>query len=143
MQTLWFKRTKIFRVQRDGGEIRFQGQVGPRPQPNIPDWVLETLTYKLGIKDGSIVNLTPVARPSKKKVIDIDESPAQPFSPTNIGKNAADPEVQAAIAAANEASLDPEPEVVTKSKFGGSDGPAHPKGLAQAAAGAGRKGGRA
>jgi hypothetical protein len=58
--TLYFKRAKSFVVVSDNtsGEKKFLGVPGPTPQ-NVPFWVADTPTFKQGIKDGSIVNLTP------------------------------------------------------------------------------------
>ncbi len=53
---LLFKRAKIFMLEKDNQNLRFSsGPGGPVPTPS---WVVETGTYKNGIKDGSIVNLT-------------------------------------------------------------------------------------
>ena len=58
--TLWFKRAKSFvePSENDRGTKKFLAQPGPSPQP-VPFWVANTPTFKMGIKDGSIVNLTP------------------------------------------------------------------------------------
>ncbi len=58
--TLYFKRAKSFvrPSDNDSGEKKFLGMPGPSPQP-VPFWVADTPTFKQGIKDGSIVNLTP------------------------------------------------------------------------------------
>lgn len=57
--TLYFKRAKAFVLQdADSGTKKFLAQPGPSPQP-VPFWVANTATFKQGIKDGSIVNLTP------------------------------------------------------------------------------------
>lgn len=59
--TLYFKRAKSFITQseNDKGTKKYLAQPGPTPQANVPFWVAETETFKHGIKDGSIVNLTP------------------------------------------------------------------------------------
>lgn len=56
--TLYFKRAKNFVQGDDNGTKKFLAQPGPSPQP-VPFWVANTPTFKQGIKDGSIVNLTP------------------------------------------------------------------------------------
>lgn len=58
--TLWFKRAKSFVTQEaEGGTKQFLAQPGNTPQSNVPFWVADTPTFKFGVKDGSIVNLTP------------------------------------------------------------------------------------
>ena len=54
---MYFKRAKIFLEQTDKGEQRFIASVGGPVQ--VPNWVCKTLGYKYGIKDGSIVDVTP------------------------------------------------------------------------------------
>ena len=57
--TLYFKRAKSFVHQDgDGGTKQFLAQPGPSPIP-VPFWVAKTSTFAYGVKDGSIVNLTP------------------------------------------------------------------------------------
>jgi hypothetical protein len=90
--SLYFKRTKLFLLNREGGELRFQGHPGTGPVP-VPMWVKDTLTYKHGIVDKSIIDLTPVRQappvvdavdPDRaKSASDGDEQPAKPFSPTD------------------------------------------------------------
>lgn len=56
MAQLYFKRSKIF---MDGNKtIKHAAGTGP---VGVPPWVLETGTYKHGIEDGSIINMTAVA----------------------------------------------------------------------------------
>ncbi len=60
--TLVFKRAKSFvhvASGPHGGSKKFLAQAGPANPVPVPFWVAETATYKQGIKDGSIVNLTP------------------------------------------------------------------------------------
>ena len=57
MRQMYFKRAKIFLEQTDKGEQRFIASVGGPVQ--VPNWVCKTLGYKYGIKDGSIVDVTP------------------------------------------------------------------------------------
>ncbi len=58
--TLYFTRAKCFVHQTaDSGTKTHLAQPGPHPQANVPFWVAETPTFAHGVKDGSIVNLTP------------------------------------------------------------------------------------
>lgn len=56
--TLYCKRAKCFVQSDEAGTKKFLLQAGPSPQP-VPNWVADTPTFKQGVKDGSIVNLTP------------------------------------------------------------------------------------
>lgn len=56
--TLYFKRAKCFVSNDDKGTKKFLAQPGPAPQP-VPFWVAATPTFHQGIKDKSIINLTP------------------------------------------------------------------------------------
>ena len=57
--TLHVSRAKCFVHQTgDSGTRKHLMQPAPKPQ-HAPMWVAETPTFKQGIKDGSIVNLTP------------------------------------------------------------------------------------
>lgn len=55
---LFFKRSKIFLANHGDRELRFQAPAGNVPVP-APNWVRKTIGYKLGVADGSIVDLTP------------------------------------------------------------------------------------
>jgi hypothetical protein len=71
--TLHFKRSKLFMLAKEShGELRFL--TGPTREGaiQVPAWVVETPTYKDGIKDGSIVNLTP----PEPKIVYVKELPA-------------------------------------------------------------------
>lgn len=54
-----FKRTKMFHHNVDGAEQHLLVAQGTQ---KVPEWIRETNTYKLGIKDESIINLTDQAR---------------------------------------------------------------------------------
>jgi hypothetical protein len=55
---MYFKRAKIFLAQdANGGEQRYLAPVGGPVA--VPNWVCKTMGYKLGVKDGSIVDVTP------------------------------------------------------------------------------------
>jgi hypothetical protein len=56
--SLHFKKAKAFVATVDGGTRKFLAQPGFVAQ-TVPDWVADTATFRQGIKDGSIVNLTP------------------------------------------------------------------------------------
>lgn len=60
---LFFRRTKLFLGSIDGAEARYQGAPSGtgKPDHRVPAWVRGTLTYKHGIADGSIIDLSPVA----------------------------------------------------------------------------------
>jgi len=135
MLQLYFKRAKIFLDIHDGKEHRFQGN--PAAEPVVsPDWVQNTLTFKLGIADKSIIDLTPPKRANAKKsaaepATEVGES----FDPTNIGKNAADPKFLESITEAREL-VGVAAAAENKPAFGGVPAPTLPKGMPQ------RRGGR-
>ena len=124
---LCFTRAKIFLDTTDGVERRFQGNPALRPVP-APDWIKNTQTFKYGVADKSIIDLTPPAARGKKAAAVAeslgDSAPA--FDPTNIGKNAALPPVPTEPVVADEVDNDGKP------KFGGTNKPVHPKGMPQA-----------
>jgi hypothetical protein len=83
MMSLHFKRAKSFTATVDGGTRKFLAQPGFVAQ-QVPFWVADTATFQQGIKDGSIVNLTPPAlmpgyeapiKKSKKAEPEIDPEP--------------------------------------------------------------------
>jgi hypothetical protein len=59
MLQLYFKRAKIFLHNVDGMALRYNAVVSSTGAAPVPDWVKHTLTYKWGIKDKSIIDLTP------------------------------------------------------------------------------------
>ena len=119
---LFVKRAKIFTLTVDGVEKRCQINPNPGAGAQVaPDWIADTLTFKLGIKDKSIIDMTPPKRSASKHAapaIDVAEQVSKATDPTNIGIDAV-----AALAKPDET---PEPELAA---FGGSKGPAKPKGL--------------
>jgi hypothetical protein len=89
--TLYFKRAKCF-VHSDEGTKKFLAQPGPNPLP-VPFWVAQTATFKQGIKDKSIINLTPpeqmpgyVPAPAAVAADDADEPETPEQTPENGGK---------------------------------------------------------
>jgi hypothetical protein len=57
---LYFKRAKIFlHTNPDGVSKRYYATISARGPVVTPSWLSETLTFKHGINDGSIVDLTP------------------------------------------------------------------------------------
>lgn len=67
---LFFSRAKIFElINSDDEHLRFVAPISSGGRPlAVPDWVKQTLTYKYGIADGSITDLTPPARRAPKVV---------------------------------------------------------------------------
>jgi hypothetical protein len=81
--TLYFKRAKCFVQSDDNGTRKFLAQPGPSPQP-VPFWVASTATFERGVKDGSIVNLTPPAQMPgyvHPKADDVADEPADVVGP--------------------------------------------------------------
>ena len=82
MMSLHFKRAKSFTATVDGGTRKFLAQPGFVAQ-QVPFWVANTATFQQGIKDGSIVNLTPPAlmpgyeAPKKSKKAEPEEEPVE------------------------------------------------------------------
>ena len=64
MRSLFFKRAKIFLLEKDGVNLRYNAVVSGNGPVPVPNWVTETLTYQHSVKDGSILDLTV---PSKAK----------------------------------------------------------------------------
>lgn len=61
------KRSKVFRLpatSEDGGHGERFYQIMAGQTMQAPEWARETDTYKWGIKDGSIADLTPPKSPS-------------------------------------------------------------------------------
>lgn len=73
--TLYFKRAKNFVQSDDNGTKKFLAQPSPNPESRVPFWVADTPTYKQGIKDGSIINLTPPAQMPGYKAEPVVEEP--------------------------------------------------------------------
>ena len=76
MVQLYFTRAKIFLIPGDdeNGERRFTAQPSAGKPVPAPDWVRETATYKFGIKDKSVVDLTPPKRSRKAEPVEEEGS---------------------------------------------------------------------
>jgi hypothetical protein len=87
---LYVKRAKSFLLNTEDGEralTLYAGNTGPQP---APDWIKQTMTYKLGVKDGSIIDLTvPTVGHgrNRKNVTPLVEVPYS-SEPQPVGKNA-------------------------------------------------------
>ena len=75
-----FTKAKIFFHHDGKGEQRYQ--VTPGVHTNVPAWVKTTLGWEMGVKDGSIVDLTPPEplaaaepKPTKAKPAVQDDDP--------------------------------------------------------------------
>jgi hypothetical protein len=120
---LYFKRSKVFYATVNGVEQRFQGNASNSPVL-VPDWVVETLTYKHGVKDKSIIDLTPPKRAAVAVKADVVDG-APYAEPAAVGVDA----VAALEEPASEVEAADEEEPILAASFGGSKGPARPKGL--------------
>lgn len=107
--TIWFKRAKSFVAEVDGGTKKFLAQQSNTPVHQVPFWVADTKTFKQGVKDESIVNLTPphlmpgyappapVAAPKKgAKAVTPVEEPADDETELQEGEDT-EPEEQTAV----------------------------------------------
>jgi hypothetical protein len=95
--TLYFKRAKNFVQSDEDGTKKFQAQPGAEPVSRVPFWVANTPTFKQGIKDGSIVNLTPPAQmpgyvPPAAAVVEEDEPEKALEATTEVKTDEDDPE---------------------------------------------------
>ena len=90
---IYVKRSKIFMAEQDGAEVRFVASVTANGQTlKAPDWIRHTATYQHGIKDESIINLTPVALDYVKELepdnVDaqdaLDDSDSDDLAPAGI-----------------------------------------------------------
>ncbi len=83
MLQLFLTRSKIFDHTDAKGvnhRVAITRTTDGRPAP-APDWVAETVTYKMGVKDGSVRDLTP---PTTKRVrrTKADDEPVSEPAPT-------------------------------------------------------------
>lgn len=80
MLQLYLTRSKIFITEVDGAERRFTATRCANGKPiAAPDWVRNTPTYKYGVRDESIMDLTPV-RPVTSIVESVSEPKPEPES---------------------------------------------------------------
>ena len=91
MLQLYFKRSKIFLHNIDGLALRYNAIVSTNGAAPVPDWVKHTLTYKWGIKDKSIIDLTPPSAQPLTKEEEEAELAASAVSNGSGGKDAASP----------------------------------------------------
>lgn len=90
MRSLFFKRAKIFLLEKDGVNLRYNAIVsGGNPVP-VPDWVCSTLTYKHGIADNSIIDLTPPGRKKTEAQQKAEEAASANSADNVTGKDGAD-----------------------------------------------------
>jgi hypothetical protein len=106
MLNLYFKRAKIFLLNTGDKEERFQANITNNGPIAVPDWVKSTLTYKHGVADKSILDLTPPTR--KKTAPAEEEAPGASYAAgvAAVGKNAADPIAATATAVLDEPKAD-------------------------------------
>ncbi len=92
MAQLYFTRAKLFLHEVDGAVRRFAATPSAGRPTNAPDWVRETDTYKLGIKDGSITDLTPAAPAPAPTAVEAAnmQPPETPAAPAEPGGDASD-----------------------------------------------------
>ena len=95
MLNLYFKRAKIFLHTTDAGQaLRYNAIVSSNGPVPVPDWVKSTLTYQCGLKDSSVIDLTPpTAKPRSKDAI---EAEAQNYVVGSAGGATKDAAVMAA-----------------------------------------------
>ena len=74
MLNLYFKHAKIFLHTTEAGQaLRYNAIVSASGPVPVPDWVKQTLTYQCGIKDQSVIDLTPpTAKPRSKEAIEAE-----------------------------------------------------------------------
>ena len=89
--SLHFKRAKSFVAVVDGGTRKFLAQPGYVAQ-TVPGWVADTETFKRGVEDGSIVNLTPPALMPGYKAPKAEPAPEP--SAEEVAMDAAEPDVE-------------------------------------------------
>ena len=85
---LYVKRAKSFLLNTEDGEravTLYAGNTGPQP---APDWIKQTMTFKLGVKDGSIIDLTVPTTGHGRARKNVAEVSPYDAKPQEIGKNA-------------------------------------------------------
>ena len=95
MLNLYFKRAKIFLHTTEAGQaLRYNAIVSTSGPVPVPDWVKQTLTYQCGLKDQSVIDLTPpTVKPRKQAEIDAE---AQAYVVGSAGGATKDAAVMAA-----------------------------------------------
>ena len=95
MLKLYFKRAKIFLHTTEAGQaLRYNAIISANGPVPVPDWVKSTLTFLCGVKDQSIIDLTPpTIKPRSQAEIDAE---AQAFVVGSSGGATKDAAVMAA-----------------------------------------------
>jgi hypothetical protein len=114
-----FTRAKVFQHHNGIAEQRFQ--VAPGVNMQVPLWVKNTLGWEMGVKDGSIVDLTPpepIAAPvtaaAEKAEPDVKEPEVEDTDEEEAGEEASE---EAGEEASEEAGEEPgEEETVVAAK---------------------------
>ena len=129
MLNLYFKRAKIFLHTTDAGQaLRYNAIISTNGPVAVPDWVRQTLTYKCGIKDQSVIDLTPpTIKPRKQEEIDAEAQAYIVGSAGGATKDAAvmaaaEPEAEEALVPAGEVEEDDEPVAVKAKKTAAKHG---------------------
>jgi hypothetical protein len=91
---LFFKRAKIFMLNQNGVSLRYVGMVNAAgtADARVPDWVRETETYKAGVADKSIVDLTPPKQRETKKHKALGHDPLEDVAAAPVAVLAAEEE---------------------------------------------------
>lgn len=107
MQTITVKRTKLFQLVKDRKKYRAVVPIGG--PHNLPDWILDDITYQHGLLDGSITNLTPKVIVVVKEVDESEEpeSDTEVINKVRTSLPAGDESHEAKV---SEESEEPEPE---------------------------------
>jgi hypothetical protein len=71
------KRAKVFMSSVGNKHLKLTVNVGGPTE--VPDWIQDTLTFKVGVKDGSIIAVKPVvaSKPVEPEPKPVDEEPEE------------------------------------------------------------------
>ena len=94
MLNLYFKRAKIFLHTTDDRQaLRYNAIISTNGPVPVPDWVKNTLTFRCGVKDSSVIDLTPpTIKPRKQEEIDAE---AQAYIVGSAGGTSKDASIMA------------------------------------------------
>ena len=86
MLECYFKRAKIFLLNDENGERRYTASVNANGTTtrDVPDWVRDTPTFKMGLKDRSIINLTSVEPVAEEAPAPVEEEEEPVLVPAGI-----------------------------------------------------------